>query len=35
MTTIYFVKHAEPNYKNQNDRIHELSPKGLEDRKLE
>lgn len=34
MTTIYFVRHAEPNYKNHNDISRELSNKGLEDRKL-
>lgn len=33
-TTIYFVRHAEPNYENHDDRTRELSPKGLEDRKL-
>lgn len=33
-TTIYFVRHAEPNYKNHDDMSRELSPKGLEDRKL-
>ena len=34
MTTIYFVRHAEPNYANHNDETRELSAKGLEDRKL-
>ena len=34
MTTIYFVRHAEPNYKNQDDATRELTTKGLEDRKL-
>ncbi len=34
MTTIYFVRHAEPNYENHDDRTRELSPKGMEDRKL-
>lgn len=34
MTTIYFVRHAEPNYENHDDLLRELSPKGLEDRKL-
>ncbi len=32
-TTVYFVRHAEPNYDNHNDRLRELSPKGLADRK--
>lgn len=34
MTTIYFVRHAEPNYENHDDRTRELSPKGMRDRKL-
>lgn len=34
MTTVYFVRHAEPNYENHNDVLRELSSKGLEDRKL-
>ncbi len=34
MTTIYFIRHAEPNYKNHNDETRELTTKGLEDRKL-
>lgn len=34
MTTIYFVRHAEPNYKNHDDMSRELSDKGLKDRKL-
>lgn len=34
MTTIYFVRHAEPNYENHNDALRELSSKGLIDRKL-
>lgn len=34
MTTVYFVRHAEPNYCNHNDATRELSAKGLEDRKL-
>lgn len=33
MTTVYFVRHAEPNYGNHNDRLRELSEKGMEDRK--
>lgn len=32
MTTLYFVRHAQPNYENHNDLTRELSPKGLEDR---
>lgn len=34
MTRIYFVRHAEPNYRNHDDASRELSPRGLEDRKL-
>ncbi len=34
MTKIYFVRHAEPNYKNHNDMSRELSSKGLKDREL-
>lgn len=34
MTVIYFIRHAEPNYENRNDAMRELTPKGLEDRKL-
>ena len=33
MTTVFFVRHAEPNYNNRDDRLRELSPRGLEDRK--
>lgn len=33
MTTIYFIRHAEPNYNNHDDLTRELSAKGLEDRK--
>ncbi len=33
MTKIYFVRHAQPNYNNHDDRLRELTPKGLEDRK--
>lgn len=33
MTTVYFVRHAEPNCGNHNDRLRELSEKGMEDRK--
>ena len=34
MTQVYFVRHAEPNYRNHTDAERELSPRGLEDRKL-
>ena len=34
MTTVYFVRHAQPNYDNHDDMLRELSAKGLEDRKL-
>lgn len=34
MTTVYFIRHAEPNYDNHNDALRELSAKGLADRKL-
>ena len=34
MTTIYFVRHAQPNYDNHDDLTRELSPKGLADRCL-
>lgn len=34
MTTVYFVRHAEPNYNNHDDALRELSPKGMKDRKL-
>lgn len=33
-TTVYFVRHAEPNYNNYDDKSRELSNKGLQDRKL-
>lgn len=33
MTKVFFVRHAEPNYKNHDDRLRELSPRGMEDRK--
>ncbi len=33
MTTIYFIRHADPNYDNHDDLTRELTPKGLEDRK--
>ena len=31
---VYFVRHAEPNYKNHNDRERELSLRGMADREL-
>lgn len=34
MTTVYFIRHAEPNYNNHHDEIRELTEKGLRDRKL-
>lgn len=34
MTTVYFVRHAEPNYMNHDDMLRELTQKGLEDSKL-
>ena len=34
MTKVYFIRHAEPNYNNHNDVLRELTPKGMEDRKL-
>ena len=34
MTTVYFVRHAEPNYANHNDVQRELTDKGLLDREL-
>ncbi len=34
MTTVYFIRHAEPNYQNRNDALRELSAKGLRDRQL-
>ena len=34
MTQLYFVRHAQPLYRNHDDAGRELSPKGLEDRKL-
>lgn len=33
-TVVYFVRHAEPNYDNHDDRNRELSPKGIRDRSL-
>lgn len=34
MTTVYFVRHAQPNYENHDDLTRELTEKGLADRKL-
>lgn len=34
MTEIYFIRHAEPNYKNHNDVLRELTPKGIKDREI-
>ena len=34
MTTLYFVRHAEPDYTNHNDMERMLTKKGKEDRKL-
>ena len=33
MTTVYFIRHAEPNYDNHDDVLRELSPKGLQSSK--
>lgn len=32
MTTVYFIRHAEPNYQNHDDLSRELTAKGLKDR---
>lgn len=32
MTKVYFVRHAQPNYENHDDRERELTEKGLRDR---
>ena len=32
MTTVYFVRHAQPNYDNHDDLTRELTEKGLRDR---
>ena len=32
MTTIYFVRHAQPNYENHDDLSRELTRQGLRDR---
>lgn len=34
MTTVFFVRHAQPNYDNHDDLLRELTAKGLEDRTL-
>ena len=34
MTTVYFIRHAEPNYDNHNDFLRELSARGKRDRQL-
>lgn len=34
MTTVYFVRHAQPNYENHDDMQRELTQKGMADRKL-
>ncbi len=34
MTTVYYVRHAEPNYANHDDSLRELTAKGLIDREL-
>lgn len=34
MTTVYFVRHAQPNYKNHVDSLRELTVKGMADRRL-
>ena len=34
MTTIYFVRHVEPNYNNHDDMSRELTDKGIADSKL-
>lgn len=34
MTRIYFVRHAEPNYRNHDDASRELSPRGMAEREL-
>ncbi|MBQ1405130.1 MAG: histidine phosphatase family protein [Oscillospiraceae bacterium] len=34
MTTVFFVRHAEPNFRNHDDLTRELSPKGEKDRLL-
>lgn len=34
MTTVYFIRHAEPNYENHNDKERELTKKGVADSRL-
>lgn len=34
MTTVYFVRHAQPNYQNHDDLTRELTAKGMADRTL-
>ncbi len=34
MTTVYFVRHAQPNYENHVDALRELTPKGQADTAL-
>ncbi len=34
MTTVYFVRHAEPDYKDHDDRTRSLTEKGKTDVKL-
>lgn len=34
MTTVYFVRHAQPDFNNHEDASRALTPKGLQDRKL-
>ena len=34
MTKVFFVRHAQPDYSNHNDLLRQLSPQGMEDRKL-
>lgn len=34
MTTVYFVRHAEPDLSNHNDLTRDLTPKGIKDRKF-
>ena len=34
MTEVYFVRHAEPNFKNHDDLTRELTEKGMRDRLL-
>ena len=34
MTKVYFIRHAEPDYSNHDDLLRELTPKGMQDRKI-